>query len=125
MKTISVLIVDDYVDNRYLLSQIADILGYKHFTAENGKKALEIFRANASIDVIFMDIEMPVMNGFEATSDIRTTFKHPQNKVAIVAITAHNPDYFLETYKDCGFTDFISKPYTLEKVMAVVEKSVK
>jgi len=121
MKTIKLLIVDDYIDNRMLLSQIADILDYKFAYAENGRKAIEVLKEDNAIDIIFMDIEMPVMNGLEATREIRNQLPYPRNCVPIIAITAHHPEQ-LSSYSNVGFTDFVSKPYTLDKVQSIVDK---
>jgi len=70
MKKISVLIVDDYIDNRLLIGQIAEILGYDYTYANNGALALDALNAK-NYDIILMDIEMPVLNGIETTRKIR------------------------------------------------------
>ncbi len=69
-----------------------------------------------------MDIEMPVMNGFETTQMIRTEFDSPYRNMPIIAITAHNPEEFKENHKTIGFSDIITKPYTPPKIEEIINK---
>jgi len=120
MKKLSLLIVDDYPDNRLLLVNIANILKHDYKVVENGKEAIEAVKIN-KFDVVMMDIEMPVMNGIEATKYIRNEIDGPECNVPIIAITAHNPDDFEDKLRIAGFTTFISKPYTLDKIRGVLK----
>jgi CheY-like chemotaxis protein len=65
-KSYNILIIDDIFVNRLLIKEIVKKISAKCFDAENGKQAIEIFERE-NIDVILMDIEMPVMNGIETT----------------------------------------------------------
>ena len=67
-------------------------------------------------DIVLMDIEMPVMNGIEATRFIRNNLNSPKNNIPIIALTAHNPYQFFNDYKDVGFNELMTKPYSLEKI---------
>jgi len=119
MPEIKVLIVDDVLENRTLLSKVIEKLGYNYDLAENGKEAIEQLE-NGNFDIIFMDIKMPVMSGIEATKYIRANFPFPKNRVKIVAITAYKYKEFFDDFHDVGFNDIISKPYTIEKVSNII-----
>jgi CheY-like chemotaxis protein len=110
-----ILVVDDVYTNRYLLSQLIKLTGNEVVLAENGEEALEILNSQ-EIHMIFMDIEMPVMNGIETTNFIRDMMPPPINAIPIIALTAHNPELFFEDFSDVGFDELITKPYSIEKI---------
>jgi CheY-like chemotaxis protein len=120
MKKIKVLIVDDIFTNRLLLSEILSDIGYEYLEAENGKQAINII-ISQEVDLVFMDIEMPVMNGLETIKYIRDKIPFPKNKITIVALTAHNPYTFFEDYNDAGFDGLLTKPYSIERIKATIE----
>jgi CheY-like chemotaxis protein len=120
-----ILITDDIFTNRLLLSEIVEDLGHQHIEAENGKIAIESLMTNDDINLILMDIEMPVMNGIEATRHIRRMMTPPKNNIPIVALTAHNPKIFFDNYKDVGFDQLLTKPYSVQKIMNMLEAFIK
>jgi len=115
------LIVDDIFVNRVLLSEIASELGYSFELASNGKEAIEKLEQK-KIDIILMDIEMPVMNGLETTKYIRTQLNKEKATVPIIALTAHNPNDFFEEFNSAGFNRLLTKPYLLNKIQSVIEE---
>lgn len=115
MDSIRILIVDDIFTNRLLLTELIKSTGNEVVQVENGEEAIEVLK-NEEIHLIFMDIEMPVMNGIETTNYIRNEMQFPLNAIPIVALTAHNPDLFFEDYADVGFDELITKPFSIEKV---------
>jgi len=119
-KKYRVLITDDIFLNRMLLSEIIEELGHVHFDASNGREAIQILEKEF-IDLVLMDIEMPVMNGFEATRHIRHYMSYPKSETIVVAITAHNPETFFEEYQNRGFDGLISKPYSVDKIQNVLD----
>ncbi len=72
--------------------------------------------------MIFMDIEMPVMNGIETTQYIRNEMSSPLNAIPIIALTAHNPELFFDDYSDVGFDELVTKPYSVEKIRAKINE---
>lgn len=115
MVALRIIIVDDIFTNRLLLSEIMEDLGYKYFLAKNGKEAVDELKVN-DYDVILMDIEMPVMNGIETTRYIREEMLEPKRDIPIIALTAHNPSLFFDDFKDVGFTNLVTKPYSIKKI---------
>ena len=121
MQYINILIVDDIVVNRLLLKEIIKQIGHKYFEAGNGKEAIQIIKSE-KIDLIMMDIEMPVMNGLETTKYIRKELNSPLRNIPIIALTAYNPNDFFENFKDIGFNELICKPYLVEKISNTLAK---
>ena len=119
MKKLRILIVDDIYTNRLLLRELIKTLGHDSVDAENGKEAIELLEKN-NFDLVLMDIEMPVMNGLETARYIRNEFPSPKNLVPIVALTAHNPSIFFNDFGDAGFDELLTKPYSLNKVVDLI-----
>lgn len=115
-----VLIVDDFPDNVFLLKEIISCLGFETESACNGEIAVESVR-KGDYQLVLMDIEMPIMNGFEAAEEIRE-LPDPMNKVLIIAISAHSNDFFEDKMHRTGINDYVSKPYTLNKIINVLKK---
>ena len=114
-----ILVVDDIYTNRYLLSELIKLTGNEAVQAEDGQQAIDIL-ISEEIHMVFMDIEMPVMNGVETTQFIRNELPSPLNAVTVIALTAHNPELFFEHYSDAGFDELITKPYSVEKIRAMI-----
>ncbi len=120
MKKINFLIVDDIFINRLLLKEIVRDLSDNIIEAANGKEAIDIIEKE-NIDIVLMDIEMPVMNGVETTKFIRNELPFPKNNLPVIALTAHNPDDFFESYHSAGFNQLLTKPYSLNKILDVIQ----
>ncbi|HCE57861.1 MAG TPA: hybrid sensor histidine kinase/response regulator [Prolixibacteraceae bacterium] len=106
LKNIRVLVVEDIVLNQLLMKTLLDEFGFERDIAENGKIAIEMLHQKA-FDVILMDLQMPEMNGFEATDYIRNTMKLD---VPIIALTADVTTVDLAKCKLVGMNDYIAKP---------------
>ena len=106
INSIKVLVVEDMPLNQLLMTTLLDDFGFERDIAENGKVAIEKLESD-SYDVILMDIQMPVMNGFEATKYIRNTMKL---KIPIIALTADVTTVDLAKCKEVGMDDYIAKP---------------
>ena len=120
MANLRILVVDDIYTNRYLLSELIKMTKNEAILAENGEEAIEILNSQ-EIHMIFMDIEMPVMNGIETTQYIRNKIPSPLNVIPIIALTAHNPELFFEDFSDVGFDELITKPYSVEKIKEMIQ----
>lgn len=109
---ISALVVDDNEQNRDVLSEILQSSGIKVLTAVNGEDALKQARKQVP-DIVFMDLRMPVMDGFQALEAIKKEFDlHPK----LVAISASAFEYQRESTLLKGFDDFIPKPFHVEDI---------
>ncbi len=112
LKDLSVLLVEDNDVNRLYASSILKIWDCKIDTAENGYVALEKIK-NESYDIVLMDIQMPVMDGFEATKAIRALDSEKKN-LPIIALTANATRSSVEQCLANGMNDCLSKPFTPE-----------
>ncbi len=113
-----ILLVDDIVINRFIIREFVKGLGHTYKEAENGSKAIELLQ-KYDFDLIFLDIEMPVMNGIETAKKIRTSFPSPKNKIKIFAITAYNPAVLHEEIDTSNFDGIVTKPFTFDKIKSI------
>jgi PAS domain S-box-containing protein len=124
IKNIKVLVVEDIALNQLLMKTLLDDFGFERDIAENGKIAIEKMQ-NKSYDIILMDLQMPEMNGFEATDYIRNKMN---SKVPIIALTADVTTVDLEKCKAVGMNDYIAKPIDerllYSKIVGLVKRPV-
>ena len=106
VKNIKILVVEDIALNQLLMKTVLEDFGFNCNIAGNGKVAIEMLQKK-DYDVILMDLQMPIMNGFEATEFIRKVMK---SKVPIIALTADVTTVDLVKCKSVGMNDYISKP---------------
>jgi signal transduction histidine kinase/ligand-binding sensor domain-containing protein/CheY-like chemotaxis protein len=118
---IRILIAEDQPVNRLLLSTLLKKAGFTVGEAENGKLAIEKW-AEWRPHLIFMDQEMPVMNGNEATIEIIAQSANDANKTAIISLTAHALEDSRRAAMDAGCVDFLPKPFKHEELYAILEK---
>ncbi|MBN2520126.1 MAG: response regulator [Bacteroidales bacterium] len=124
MGAIKVLIADDIILNRILIKEILCDFSCDVTEARNGKEAID-FLTTGRFDILFIDIEMPVMNGLETTGYIRKNMSKEINNMPIVALTAHNPDLYFNDFKKAGFDNLLTKPYTHDQIKTVLERFCK
>jgi CheY-like chemotaxis protein len=117
---LKILLVDDIVINRFIIRELVKKEGHVPVEAENGKIAIELLQKD-HFDLVFMDIEMPVMNGIETVHFIRTKLPAPKNKIKIFALTAYNPSIIHEELNISEFDGIVSKPYSAEKIRTILE----
>jgi signal transduction histidine kinase/ligand-binding sensor domain-containing protein/CheY-like chemotaxis protein len=116
-----VLVADDKWANRQLMAQLLRPFGFDVREAENGKQAVEIaqvFRPHA----IFMDMRMPIMNGLDATRQIKANPK--EGRMVIIALTASAFDDERATIIAAGCDDFVRKPFHTEEIIDMLSKHV-
>lgn len=120
-QSVNVLIVDDVKENRDVLRQFLESLGLVIFESENGLEATE-FVQKSPFDLIFMDIQMPVMDGIEATRIIHNDLN--LKNIKIIGISASVYDYSPDQLKEMQFDDFLLKPFQIEEIIASIDKLI-
>ena len=124
IKNVNVLLVEDNAMNQLLAQKVLGDWGWKVETVENGIEAIEKVRAT-DFDVVLMDIQMPEMDGYEATKQIRNNIPAPKCNVPIMAMTAHvMPSEEDRCYK-AGMNAYISKPFDTKALYEKIAKLVK
>lgn len=123
LKNIKVLVVEDIALNQLLMKTILDDFSFDCEIAANGKIAVEKLQSE-SYDIVLMDLQMPVMNGFEATKYIRNNM---HSNIPIIALTADVTTVDLDKCKSVGMNDYLSKPVDesllYNKITNLVKKS--
>jgi two-component system chemotaxis sensor kinase CheA len=115
LKKLKILIVDDDEKSSWLLGLMLKKLDKQVLYAENVLEAVEVCRNNPDIDLILMDIQMPVMNGYDAMKEIR---KVPAwENLPIIAITAKAMPDDKKRCIDSGASDYMSKPIDIENLI--------
>ncbi len=123
-KNIKVLVVEDMALNQLLMKTLLDDFGFDRDIAANGKIAIEKMQMK-TYDIILMDLQMPEMNGFEATEYIRNVM---HSEIPIIALTADVTTVDLAKCKEIGINDYIAKPIDerilYNKIIGLVKKPV-
>ncbi|KGY14282.1 histidine kinase [Vibrio tubiashii] len=119
MPSLSVLIVEDMKVNQIVASKMLSTLNVRSEVANDGQECLEIL-AEKTFDLIFMDIQMPVMDGIEAMKRIREDNLAPGT--AIIALTANTFEKDVLSYLEQGFNDVLPKPVRLDLMQKTIEK---
>jgi len=114
----TILIAEDDAINYLLLKKILMMRNYNILRAANGQEAVEIVAANNNIDLIFMDIKMPILDGYQAFEQIKTFLPH----LPVIAQTAHASSEDREKIMQAGFSECITKPLDKEKVFELLDK---
>jgi signal transduction histidine kinase/CheY-like chemotaxis protein len=118
-----ILLVEDQPLNQKISSMLLQRLGYSTVhIANHGREAVDMV-ANTQYEIIFMDLQMPVMGGIDATREIRGNFllKH---QPAIIAMTGHALTGVREACREAGMNDFLTKPVSLDDFRRVIPKSL-
>lgn len=116
-----VLLVDDLHINLVLLGKYIEKFGYEPVIAYDGLEAIEKLRNN-TFDIVFMDFQMPVMDGFEALRIIRNELPEPLCNIPVIGVSASMERDAIRRFLDLGANDFISKPYESEDLRAKLLK---
>jgi CheY-like chemotaxis protein len=118
-----ILLAEDVEINREIVLALLEPTGLGIDCAENGSAALELFRRRPErYDMIFMDVQMPEMDGYEATSRIRSLDSPWAREIPIVAMTANVFREDIERCLEAGMNDHVGKPLDFEEVLACLRK---
>jgi two-component system, sensor histidine kinase and response regulator len=120
-KSKHVLLVEDNLLNQKFAMAILKMKGYTCDLAENGKIAVDLY-LKSEYEAVLMDIQMPIMNGIEATVEIRRIEKENRwQRIKIIAVTAFAMPGDEEKFKEAGIDLYISKPYTSNQLISFIE----
>ena len=121
-----ILLVEDNELNSEIAVEILNGYGFVVDTAENGAEAVEKVKNSASgnYDLVLMDVQMPVMNGYEATKEIRALADPALAGITILAMTANAFDEDRKKALECGMDGFLSKPIVIEELIAMLQKNM-
>ena len=122
-----ILLVEDNELNREIAVELLKQYGFRIDTAENGAEAVEKVKhaAPGDYDLVLMDVQMPVMNGYEATKQIRALDDPALAGITILAMTANAFDEDRKQALECGMDGFLSKPIVLEELIGTLQNNLK
>ncbi len=114
------MVVEDSDDTRNILTEFLVLKGCRVVEADNGKEAVALIQHRCP-DLILMDLHLPLMDGLDATKQIRE-YRHSCNDVPIVAITAHDGDGVQESAFNAGCNEYLTKPINFERLEKMLHK---
>lgn len=120
LRTCNVLIVEDNLMNQTYIGSLLNKWKIPYTMASDGKQAVEIAKTQR-FDIILMDIQMPIMNGYEATVAIRSTH-NPNRYTPVVALTASAMLDHKSVAMEAGMNDFLTKPFEPNQLMTVLQR---
>lgn len=112
-----ILIVDDQLGIRLLLKEILQKEGYSTFQAANGYQAIEITKKE-NPDLVLLDMRLPEMNGIEILQEL----KKISPDIRVIIMTAYGEQELIDTAKNIGILDYITKPFEIEEIRRIVEE---
>lgn len=115
----TVLVVDDYADSRLMLGRLLEMSGYRVLEAADGREAVRVAERECP-DVVLMDLQMPVLDGFTATSLIRRI--ESICRVPVVAVSARCSQEFVSAAARVGCDHFVPKPVDFDLLLEVVRE---
>lgn len=118
LKGARLLIAEDNKLNQYFITTLLKHWQVEHDIADNGEMAVELITRNR-YDLVFMDLEMPVMGGYQAAAKIR---KEVGSQVPIVALSANALEEYYQMVTEAGMNDFLVKPYKPEDLFEKIVK---
>ena len=121
-----ILLVEDNALNSEIAVEILNEYGFLVDTAENGEVAVEKVKNSVpgNYDLVLMDVQMPVMNGYEATKAIRALADPALAGITILAMTANAFEEDKKEALECGMDGFLSKPIVMEELLAALQKNL-
>jgi signal transduction histidine kinase/CheY-like chemotaxis protein len=121
---INILLAEDDAVSRTIIEKVAMKKGWQVTIAENGEEAVAIFKQK-KFDIVIMDVQMPIMNGYIATGIIRTIESSKETRIPIIALTAFSIKGDREKCLEAGMDDYLSKPLELTEFYGMISKWTK
>ena len=115
----TVLVVEDFADNRFMMRKLLEMSGYEVVEAVDGKEAVEVAESTRP-DLILMDLSLPRLDGLDATLRIREL--DGLRRVPIVAVSAHDTNDFHADALAAGCNEYVTKPIDFDELDALVKK---
>ena len=119
-QTVNILVVEDYPDNRDLILFMLDTIGYQADSVNNGREAIDKL-AEQKYQIILMDCQMPEVDGYQATKEIRQR-EAEEHHTIIIGLTAHAMEGDRQKCLAAGMDDYLTKPVDLNKLTSVLQK---
>jgi len=120
-RRLRILVAEDNPVNQRLSVRMLEKMGHLVAVAQTGKEALDALRA-ARFDLVLMDLQMPEMDGFAATREIRMAEQDGQDRLPVIAMTAHAMKGDREECLEAGMDDYLAKPINSEELCQVIER---
>jgi CheY-like chemotaxis protein len=118
----TVLVVEDFEDNRFMMRRLLEMSGYQVVEAVNGKQAVEK-AVQERPDIILMDLSLPMLDGLSATRQIRA--KDGLGQVPIVAVSAHDSADFHADALAAGCNEYVTKPIDFDQLVELLSRLIK
>jgi CheY-like chemotaxis protein len=115
----TVLVVEDFEDNRFLMRRLLEMSGFGVLEATNGEEAVLIAERERP-DLVLMDLSLPLLDGLAATRKIRAC--EGMNNIPIVAVSAHDTTDFHTEALSAGCNDYVTKPIDFDQLELVINK---
>ncbi|WP_114782389.1 response regulator [Botryobacter ruber] len=117
----TILIAEDSSVILNLTKKILELQNYKILTAKNGGEVIKQVENN-KIDVILMDLNIPIKNGMDCTREIRANENKEISSIPIIAVTGNANNYTMEEFKEAGINDYLPKPLDFDMLVQTVKK---
>ncbi|XP_004292265.1 PREDICTED: two-component response regulator ARR22-like [Fragaria vesca subsp. vesca] len=115
---ITALVVDDSGINQSIHRKLLENLGIENQVAGNGKEAVDVHCSGKQFDLILMDMDMPIMNGIEATRTLRAM----GIRSTIAGVSSHSHTETIQEFVKAGLDDYQEKPLTISKLVSILQK---
>ncbi|HWS54136.1 MAG TPA: response regulator [Pyrinomonadaceae bacterium] len=118
----TVLVVEDFEDNRFMMRRLLEMSGYRVVEAVNGKQAVEMAETEHPA-IILMDLSLPMLDGLAATRRIRE--QNGLGRVPIVAVSAHDSADFHAEALAAGCNEYVTKPIDFDQLVQLLDRLLK
>lgn len=118
----TVLVVEDFEDNRFMMRRLLEMSGYRVVEAVNGSQAVDMAESE-SPDIILMDLSLPVLDGLAATRRIRE--RNGAGRTPIVAVSAHDSADFHAEALAAGCNEYVTKPIDFDQLVQLLDQLLK